>query len=393
VALSLLEEAGLVHRGPDVPRTATIRIQNAPSAASQDPSAAAFSAFTQAAHLRPGQPLDLDLLAVARQAQLPLASIEQSVLEWADSGWLTYRASGRDMLLELPPAPSDAAQRVETLIERQATIQVQRVDEMVGYAQARRCRHGHLNAYLGGQTIERCATCDNCIQIPPRADPGLPAEREQLQTILQCVADAQWSWGRVTLLRILRGDAGSRRNSHPLRPEARAQAQFGLLAFRSRAAVEKLLDRLLGSGFLRERRLDHGGTVLELTKQGQAAIKQPRALDDLVGPPVSRPRATSSRPKRAKKQSQPEGKPKPDPALLEKLLAWRLAVAKEQKLPPFFILHQSHLETIAAYQPMTREALGRIKGVGPKRLAQYGEALLEIIGAHLDPGAQTRADT
>jgi ATP-dependent DNA helicase RecQ len=383
VALSLLEEAELLRRGPDVPRTATVRTTHNTPTSTQDSSAAAFLAFSEAAHLRPGQPLDLDLLAAARQAELPLESIEQSVLEWADAGWLTYFASGRDMLIELLPAPPNAAERVQTLVERQATIQVQRVDEMVGYAQARRCRHGHLNAYLGGRPIERCPTCDNCVDLAARPDPGLPGEREQLLAILQCISDARWGWGRATLVRILRGDLGGRRNNYPLHPEARAQAQFGSLAFRSQGAVGKLLDRLLNSGFVQERRLDNGGAVLELSQAGQAAIKQTGELDALVVPPNPPPQAEAKEPRTKGMTAPSPSQPDPDPDLLSKLRAWRHTLAKEQNVPPYVILHNSHLAAIATNRPTTPEALGQIKGIGPKRLEKYGEALIEIITAHL----------
>jgi ATP-dependent DNA helicase RecQ len=393
VAISLLEEAGLLRRGPDVPRTAAVRLHREPPPSSTDPFAAALYAFSQAAHLRPGQSLDLDLLAVARQADQPLDTIEQSVLEWADAGWLNYYASGRDMLIELPPAPSDAAQRVAALVERHATIQVQQVDEMVGYARARRCRHGHINAYLGGQPIDRCATCDNCVDIPPRAAAKLPDERAQLLAILQCVADAPWSWGRTTLVRILRGDPPNRRNSRPLRPEARAQAQFGHLAFRSRGAVQRLVDRLSGAGYLQERRLDHGGAVLELTQTGTKAIDHPSVLDDLIPASIARPQPSSSKPSLKEKTPPDEDLPEPDEALLGKLRAWRLALAKEKRVPPYVILHNSHLQAIAAHCPTTRDSLIEIKGVGPKRLEQYGEALLEIICTHLGPNTPATSDS
>jgi len=414
VALSMLEEAGLVSRGPDVPRTTTVRIAPGAPASGQAPPTAGFHAFSQAAHLRPSQTLDLDPLAVARQAELPLAGIEQSLLEWADAGWLTTHASGRDMLIELPPAPSDAAQRVQTLIERYATIQVQRVDEMVGYARTRRCRHGHLNTYLGGRTIEHCPACDNCVEIPPRADPGLPSEREQLRTILECAADAPWGWGRVTLIRILRGDLGNHQNRQPLHPEARAQAQFGLLAFRSQTTIGKQIDRLANSGFLHARRLDNGGAVLEITKRGRTAIKQPNAMNDLVPPPPPRAQPSEERPQAQERPSvkpaprPPPSKParqapqqpsedetlsEPEPALMEELRIWRRALAKEKKVPPYVILHNSHLAAIAVRRPTTRESLSQIKGVGPKRLELYGEALIELIRAHLNRNAPPQAGT
>ncbi len=285
VAVSLLEEAALLRRGPDLPRAAIVRLTGTgrESALPDD-----LAAFRDAARLRPGQPLTLDLVDVARQIALPLEEIEWRVLAWAEAGWLHYLPAGRDMLLQILPPPPDAAERVETLLERYATIQAQRVDEIAAYAQTRRCRHGYINAYLGGRTIERCAACDNCvaIQAPPAALP-LPDEREQLLIILRCVAEAPWSWGRRSLTRILRGNEWGHTGGRTLHHRARQSVAFGALAFRSRTAVERMLDRLESAGFLQARRLEHGGIVLDLTPQGQAALRDPTALDGLVGPTVT----------------------------------------------------------------------------------------------------------
>ena len=271
VALSLLEEAKLLRRGPDVPRAAIVCLQVEQDAISSSE----LAAFCQAARLRPGQSLTLDLVDIARQADLPLDDVERRVLEWTDAGWLSYRPAGRDLLLELLPPPTDAAERVATLLERYETIQAQRVDEIAAYAQTGRCRHGYINAYLGGRVIEQCAACDNCVEIAAPAVAALPDEGEQLLTILRCVEAAPWSWGRRSLVRILRGDDQSRPGVRPLHQKARDQAGFGALAFRSPVAVERLLDRLESGGFLQARRLEHGGEVLDLTPAGEAALQDP----------------------------------------------------------------------------------------------------------------------
>jgi len=278
VALSLLEEAGLLRRGPDFPRTAVVRL----SVGQTDGLPKEFTAFCQAARLRPGQSLTLDLADAAQQAGLPLVEAERRVLEWAEAGWLSYYPAGRDLLLELLAPPDDAAERVEVLLERYSTIQAQRVDEISAYAQTTRCRHGYLNAYLGGRRIERCDACDNCLEIPPPPDAGLPDERQQLSTILRCAANAPWSWGRFTLARLLRGDGEARHGKRPLHQKAREQAKFGALAFRSQTAVERMLNRLEHGGFLRARRIKSGGVVLDLTPEGKAALENPAALDGLV---------------------------------------------------------------------------------------------------------------
>lgn len=370
VATSLLEQVDLLRRGPDLPRSATIRLMDSdiPTGTPE------FAAFCQAARLRPRQVLELDLADVARRAGLPLEDIEPQVLRWADAGWLSYRPAERDMLLELLPPPPDAARRIATLLERYETINAQRVDEIAAYAQAARCRHGHLNAYLGGRTIERCTACDNCIKISAPPESGLPDERDQFLTILRCVSDAPWSWGRRTLIRILRGDERGHTREQPLKQRACGQAGFGSLAFRSGPAVERMLDYLENGGFLQARGLDHGGVVLDLSTAGEAALQNPSMLDSLVSTPKKHPPH-----KRSKKDA--EGQVV-DERLLQALRAWRLKQARAQDVPPYFVFHDSHLNAIAARQPLTLDALSELKGIGPRKLEQYGTQVIELVRKH-----------
>ena len=157
VALSLLEEAALLRRGPDVPRAAQLRL------AEDRPPDPGLRALCAAARLKPGQWLTVNLTEVARAAALSPYTLEAQLLTWADAGWIGCRFSGRDALLELLPAPPDAPARVKSLLERYETVAAQRVDEITAYARTSRCRHGYLNAYLGGRAIKRCTACDNCV--------------------------------------------------------------------------------------------------------------------------------------------------------------------------------------------------------------------------------------
>jgi len=376
VALSLLEEVGLLRRGPDLPRAAVVCL----AASSMPRSVPELAAFCRAAHLRPGQPLSVDLAEVARRVDIPLEEIERRVLEWTDTGWLNYRPAGRDLLLELLPPPTDSAERIGTLLERYETIQAQRVDEITAYARTRRCRHGHLNAYLGGRTIRDCGACDNCVKIPARSDFGLPDEREQLLTALTCVSAAPWSWGRHSLVRILRGDERVRDGRRPLHQQARNGAGYGALAFRSRAAVERMLDQLESGGFLRARPLEHGGVVLDLTPAGRAALQNPEALDGLITG-AEKPAA----PRRRLRVDAHE--PDSGEALFQILRTWRLEQARAQEVPPYVVFYDSHLRAIATHRPLTLEALSELKGVGPRKLEKYGTAVIELVRRYLEGGA------
>ncbi len=275
VALSMLEQTGLLRRGPDLPHAALVSV-------GQGGGSSAWEAFCQAARLRAGQWQTLDVAEAAQRAGMALDGVEMQLLEWADAGWLDYRPSGRDLLLELLPAPPDAAARIAALLERYETVQAQRVDEIAAYARTPRCRHGHINAYLGGRAIERCTVCDNCVEPAALPQSRPPDEREHLLTVLRCVADSPWSWGRQTLLRILRGDASARPGARPLHEQARANACFGALTEVGPASIQRQIDRLERAGFLQARRLENNYTVLDLTASGQEALGNPAALDGVI---------------------------------------------------------------------------------------------------------------
>ncbi len=67
-----------------------------------------------------------------------------------------------------------------------------------------------------------------------------------------------------------------------------------------------------------------------------------------------------------------------DPDLFERLRTWRLKTAQQQGQKAFYVFPDATLQRIAAAQPQTAEELETIKGVGPKKLERYGQAVLDI---------------
>ncbi|MDX9955035.1 MAG: RecQ family ATP-dependent DNA helicase [Anaerolineae bacterium] len=265
VALGLLEQAELLRRGPDIPRNFLMTLTPAGAARLTHADEERFKAFCAAVHLKPEQALFVNPTPVLEAVGLSLDTFEEQLLTWSDAGWLHAHPSGRDLGLTLLPPPPDASERVAQLLESYAVIQAQRVDEIAAYAQTARCRHGYFSAYLGGQSISRCQSCDNCVTFATVEAADLPDEDAQLRIVLALLA-ASHGWGRASLARILRGDPEAP-------PAARNLPGFGQLAFRSEAALSALLARLENEGALRARVLGHGGEVLELTPKGRALLK------------------------------------------------------------------------------------------------------------------------
>jgi DNA helicase-2/ATP-dependent DNA helicase PcrA len=70
----------------------------------------------------------------------------------------------------------------------------------------------------------------------------------------------------------------------------------------------------------------------------------------------------------------------PDEELFERLRTWRLAVASGAGVPAYVVFTDATLTAIAEDRPDTVEGLGQIPGVGPRKIAQYGDAVLALVG-------------
>jgi len=272
VAISLLEATGLLRRHFDAPRSAVVQVKVENGRANPNADGD-LTAFCAAARLRPGQSLEVDPVSVAVEAGLDPSAIEQYLLCWADGGRLEVRLAGRDLLLERLPAPPDASERVANLLEQYTTLQAQSVEEVSAYARTPQCRHGHVNAYLGGRPLDRCGACDNCLGLATdRVAAAAPmAEHEQRRAVMGCVADTDRGIGVMSLCRCLRSDRQAPDWTQRLHG-------YGALAFRSAVAVGKLVDGLIEEGLLERRELDHGGAIVVLTMAGRTELANPSRL-------------------------------------------------------------------------------------------------------------------
>jgi DNA helicase-2/ATP-dependent DNA helicase PcrA len=68
-----------------------------------------------------------------------------------------------------------------------------------------------------------------------------------------------------------------------------------------------------------------------------------------------------------------------DEGLLLRLKAWRLDIAKEQKVPAYVVFTDNTLIAIAEMRPDDEEALIGIPGIGARKLEQYGPDVLGLV--------------
>ena len=123
------------------------------------------------------------------------------------------------------------------------------------------------------------------------------------------------------------------------------------------------------------------------------AARPSRFVDELEGRPPQRPERTPSftpsrEPRRtgsAKSPTAADDEPY-DEALFESLRQWRLKEARRRGVPAFIVFGNRTLKGIARSKPTTEDQLAAVSGVGPSKLADYGEAVVAIIRAHRRSG-------
>lgn len=87
---------------------------------------------------------------------------------------------------------------------------------------------------------------------------------------------------------------------------------------------------------------------------------------------------------KTKRQSKPAAAPviAPfDPELLEYLREWRRDRAQRDNVPAFLVLHDSALEDLCRKQPRSQVGLLSVTGIGEKKAASLGGAILEALEA------------
>jgi ATP-dependent DNA helicase RecQ len=378
VGIHFLETAGLVWRGFDLPRTARLAVRTDPARLAGTDEGRALARFAQAARLRPGQTVSRNLVALVDDVNedpalaelLNPRKIEARLLAWDDAGWLAYQGIGRDMLLSIPPAPPGARQRVAAMLADYQAGQEARVAEIKAYARTRMCRHGYISAYFGGNPIQRCQSCDNCTtpgkHSRRRAATAAPTpvtpqwEGDPAYAILQAMRELPFALGRKGLARALQGAGSSsvKADRFPL---------FGALAGTTQRRIVEMTDALIEDGLLEQYRKG-AYALLRLTAKGEARL--------------------ANQPTRAQAAAEPLVAPEPtdktdvyDVALYERLRDWRTETAQAMGKPPYIVLTNRTLKAIATTKPQTLTEVLAIKGIGPHKLEQYGQAVLDLLAS------------
>jgi len=245
--------------------------------------------------------------------------------------------------------------------------QLQHLHAMRRYAQAARCRHAALSEYFGqAYPAKPCEACDVCLgEAESLADSTVVAQK-----ILSCVARVEQRFGVRHVCEVLRGAKTDAvlRNGHD------RLSTYGLLTSLDQRAAENLVHQLLDQELLERSGGDR--PVIRLNDRSWEVLRGSRDVVLLEPQTGSKAKVTKA------EVDDWEGV---DRDLFERLRRWRRRIAEARGKPAWTILDDKALRAIARERPDSLGALLRCKGIGEKRLADFGDAILELVAGREPP--------
>jgi ATP-dependent DNA helicase RecQ len=240
-----------------------------------------------------------------------------------------------------------------------------RLNAMLGLCEITSCRRQALLNYFGEPMPDPCGNCDNCLD-PVETWDGSEAARMALSAVYR----TGQRFGVNHLIEVLRGSGGARvlQYDHQHLPTYGIGKQLDANQWRS------VFRQLVAMAHLR----------VDLERFGALRLEE-KCRPLLRGEEEIRLRRDMPQARTVRQQTRTALAAGTDVALWEALRECRRQLAEAQGVPPYVIFHDRTLREMCTDLPRTSAQLGRITGVGERKLEKYGPRFLQVIADHLGP--------
>jgi ATP-dependent DNA helicase RecQ len=237
-----------------------------------------------------------------------------------------------------------------------------KLDAMLGLCETLSCRRVRLLDYFGEQSGP-CGNCDTCL-IPPVSFDGTVPVQKILSTVYR--VDQRFAAGHV--IDVMRGQETERIKTW----HHDSLSVFGIGADRSEQEWRAILRQVIALGLLT---VDHEQfSSLKLTDAARPVLKggQKVQLRQYQKP-------VKTKPSRAAKGYVESDLSAHEQKLFDRLRSWRMGTAREHNVAAYIIFNDATLREIAKARPTALDDLRGISGVGEKKLASYGDEIVNLI--------------
>ena len=269
----------------------------------------------------------------------------------------------------------DLALRSTMIDQSHAPDEIKRVEHsklraLLAICETPQCRRQALLAHFGEAHPGGCGNCDNCLAPAETWDGTIAAQKA-----LSAIHRTGRRFGAGHIVDVLRGNATEKvvRLGHDRLPT------FGVGQDHEERTWHSVLRQLAVIGAVvvlpDHSVLDLGEPARAILKgESKVAFRKERTFEASGGKGTKKGRTPAS----ASSGDAVEDR------LFDALRGERLAIAREQGVPPYVVFHDSTLREMARERPQTLDDLGRVPGVGRAKLERYGDRFLEALGRFAD---------
>lgn len=285
--------------------------------------------------------------------------------------------AGRDGL----PATAWLAYGLQDLMQQRKLIEGSNGDDafkersadalnaMLAFCEASSCRRQRVLRYFGEQS-EPCGNCDICAD-PPRLWDATVAAQKLLSTIYRLRKEYGEFSGAKHLIDILHG----KRTERVIQQKHHQLTVFGIGRELDESQWRGLIRQLLAAEYL-EMQSEGFRTTYYLAKKSHDILLGKKKLRLRQIEPLSKLRSNNQMPSQNRAVFELSAE---DTLLFEKLREWRLEEAKASSVPAYIVFRDITLYQLALKKPQSLEDLAQVEGMGDKKIATYGEAILNLL--------------
>lgn len=238
--------------------------------------------------------------------------------------------------------------------------QLEKLQTIINYANTSKCLRAFILEYFGQEAMDTCNNCSNCLNEVEKTDATIDSQK-----VLSCIYRLDQRYGSRTVIDCLKGA----NNKNSREKNLKDISTYGIMKTNSENYIRNLIGTLIADGYIRV----SGSTypILRLTEKAKEVLFEESKV--YVNYTI--------REKEDLKEKVPyivDGEDY-DEELFNHLKKVRLELSKKRNIPPFIIFSDASLKDMAIYKPRSEEDFLKIKGVGDKKLMQYGDIFIAEI--------------
>lgn len=234
-------------------------------------------------------------------------------------------------------------------------VKLQKLQTIINYVNTNKCLRAFILEYFGQDAKEKCNNCSNCLDDYEKIDVSLDSQK-----ILSCIYRLGQRYGISTIVDCLKGS----NNKNSKEKNLKNISTFALMKEKNTKYIKDLIGILIADGYIKVSGVKY--PILKLNEKSKEVLfsKKKIYIRDL------------KEENKKEKIDKFNGNFDYDIDLFNNLKKLRLEISKKRNIPPFIVFSDASLIDMARLKPKNERDFLKIKGVGEKKLSQYGDLFI-----------------